>query len=165
MLNIKGRKASSNRRSLHVPFSFLLARRVCDERIFHKIYLTRAEIISALLFWVWLCMCFYIVKCAAQKIAWMYPHQSLTLFEKQPKKRNFDDEKTLSQFKDKKISVLGNRRDGKFFFSAFVNLFLPSEINPSALIFSRSLELPLPLFGLRTIALTMIFCLWAQGTR
>lgn len=43
MLNIKGRKASSNTSSLHVLFHLPCT---CDERIFHKIYLTRTEIIS-----------------------------------------------------------------------------------------------------------------------
>ena len=56
MLNIKGRKASSNRSSLHVPFPFSLRSCICDERIFHKIYLTRTEIISALLFFVKACV-------------------------------------------------------------------------------------------------------------
>jgi hypothetical protein len=48
MLNIKGRKASSNTSRLHVLF-LLSSGCICDERIFHKIYLTRSEIISALL--------------------------------------------------------------------------------------------------------------------
>lgn len=45
-LNIKGRKASSNTSSLHVLSSLPW---ICDERIFHKIYLARSKIISALL--------------------------------------------------------------------------------------------------------------------
>lgn len=107
MLNVKGRKASSNTSRLHV-LSLLSSGCICDERIFHKIYLTRSEIISALL----LVGCFSTlnVVCNPKVLPLqpcffnrMYPYQSLTFSEK-PKKKSSREKVLSSQFKDKKIS-------------------------------------------------------------